>query len=88
MVWKARVRNDPLQLDITETGVSFQQLPYDPAGPPVHYFLHKHRHCAHDGAEYIIISKFKNLLRVTLTSSTGGPDSAVRDLSPPEKTFM
>jgi hypothetical protein len=40
MVWKkARVGNDPLQLDNTETGVSFQLLYRDPPGPPVLSFL-------------------------------------------------
>jgi hypothetical protein len=40
MVWKkARVGNDPLQLDNTETGASFHLLSYDPPGPPVLSFL-------------------------------------------------
>ncbi len=57
VVWKARVENDPLQLDITKTGVSFKLLPEDPPGPPVIIFPHQHRHPRHDRAEDAIIFK-------------------------------
>jgi hypothetical protein len=34
MVKKARIVNDPLQLNILETGVTLQLLPDDSLGPP------------------------------------------------------
>jgi hypothetical protein len=64
MVWKARVINDPLQLDSNETGVRFQLLHDD---PPVLSFPHKHRHptVGMMGQTILLFSKAGNLLRVT-----------------------
>jgi hypothetical protein len=55
MVWKARVGNDPLQLDSTVAGVSLQLLLDDPLDLPDLPLPHQHRHPRDDGAKNIII---------------------------------
>ncbi len=68
MVLKAR--KDPLQLYSTEVGVILQLLLDDPPGLPDLSLPHQHRHPGNDGAETLSFLKARNLLRVTLTSST------------------
>ncbi len=57
MVWKARVGNDPLQLDSIAAGVSLQLLHDDPPGLPNLPLPNQHRHPRDDGAKDIIIFK-------------------------------
>jgi hypothetical protein len=71
MVSKARVENDPLQLDYTEARITLQLVPCDPPDPPHLSLSHQHRHPGHDGAEDIIISKGQDPPQGDLTCSTG-----------------
>ncbi len=57
MVQKARVGDDPLQLDSIEARVTLHLLPDDPSGPPELSLPHQQRHPGDDGAEDIIIFK-------------------------------
>jgi hypothetical protein len=58
---QARAGNDPLQLDITETGVSFSYFLMTLLALLFFLFPHKHRHPGHCEAEDIIIFKGRDL---------------------------
>ncbi len=61
MVWKARVGNDTLQLDITEAGVILQLLPDDPPGTTADLSQpQQHRHSGDDGTEDMCIIILKD----------------------------
>ncbi len=55
MVLKARVGNDPVQLDSTEAGVICSYFLINQPGPLDLSLPHEHRHPVDDGAENIII---------------------------------
>jgi hypothetical protein len=71
MVWKARVGNDPLQLDITKTGVSFPQLFLKTFQALRLIFSLTNTGIPHMvGLKTLPFSKARNLLRMTLTFFT------------------